>query len=171
MNGSPFWLVLAWILLSAFDSSLICVYAFTLPHRPNLSMRDTIATGSGSGMSQHAAQSLAITFFVVAAVVGIVFYSNNYRSWYRRRRARPPAELPNIALPPFLRNRRVAGTVPVVFSPRTLAIVAADPALYSMPRAAHGVPHYTTNAQHATGGTSPLAPPPPAYSSADTQRA
>ncbi|KAJ2933837.1 hypothetical protein H1R20_g3287, partial [Candolleomyces eurysporus] len=134
-------------------------------------MRDTTPTGSGSGMSQHAAQSLAITLFVVAAVVGILFYSNNYRSWYGRRgAAQTPAEPPDIALPPFLRNRPVAGANPVVLSPRTVAIVTANPGLYSMPSAAHTVPHYTGNVQHAAGVTSSLAPPPPAYSSAGTQR-
>lgn len=173
-------LVLCLILL-LIDSA--CAAAFSIPHQPTLLSRGSIVGSANSAMSHQVAHGLAIALceslpllpqlccsfpsVVLAAAIGIVFYFGRCYAWYRRHQAtRPPAQAPMVVLPPFLRDRRVAGTIPVVISPRTVAIVTANPGAYSIPPAVHSIPHYTANNGQAT----PLSPLPPAYSFAGAQR-
>jgi hypothetical protein len=98
------------------------------------------------------ADTLAVIFAVLA---GLAVLARRSQQWHRQRHGTSPA-----SLPPFLRDRPASGSIPVIMSPRTAAMVAQNPAAYGSPQATHTVPHWA--AKHFPS-VPPLSPPPPAY--------
>ncbi|KAF5320001.1 hypothetical protein D9611_011049 [Ephemerocybe angulata] len=145
--------------------------AFAIPHAMGASpsgpfRRGTIAGPSGAhNTTREIVRGLSVILMTVAVLIAIYFLFRRSRECLRQRRRRRG---PQIVVPPFLRDRPSAGAVPVVFSPRTVAIVAQNPFAYSTPPSTHAVPHYIGTHVHPM---SPLAAPPPAYSAAAAYRA
>ncbi|TEB39974.1 hypothetical protein FA13DRAFT_1784619 [Coprinellus micaceus] len=112
------------------------------------------------GMSRQVAHGLSYALIIFAVLVGLAFLARRSQQWHRQRHGASPT-----SLPPFLRDRPSWGSIPVIMSPRTAAMVAQHPATYGSPQATHTVPHWA--AKHFPP-VAPLSPPPPAYTPAAT---